>query len=173
MFGGKWATLLHAHTTHSLSSLLFVPPTLHASKWIFPTYEFPFHSSRTSTLSDACFLRFRPASKPVISSEVNLASSCHLDCGMALTSLTVSKKSSCFRWSCADTYPVRRLNTRATDRACQGDCPKLMASHKWGLSGHQLEELSVQRCKDALKKHEGILSHLGLSVDIGRCIQSH
>jgi hypothetical protein len=44
---------------------------------------------------------------------------------------------------------------------------------EWGLSGDQLEELSVQRCKDALKKHKGILSHLGLSVDIVRRIQSH
>jgi hypothetical protein len=44
---------------------------------------------------------------------------------------------------------------------------------EWGLSGNQLEEVSVQRCKDALKKHEGILSHLGLSVDIGHRIQSH
>jgi hypothetical protein len=66
MFGGQWAALLNAHTKRSMSSLLFVPPTLHdASKWIFPTYEFPFLSSRTSTLSVACFPCFRPASKPV------------------------------------------------------------------------------------------------------------
>jgi hypothetical protein len=42
-----------------------------------------------------------------------------------------------------------------------------------GLSGDQLEELSAQGSKDALKQHEGILSHLGLSVAIGCRIQSH
>jgi hypothetical protein len=43
---------------------------------------------------------------------------------------------------------------------------------EWGLSSHLRNSVSKE-AKNALKKHEGILSHLGLSVGIGGRIQSH
>jgi hypothetical protein len=52
MFSGQWAALLNAPTKHSTS--FFVPPTLHASKWNFPTYVFPFRSSRTFSSLPSC-----------------------------------------------------------------------------------------------------------------------